>query len=185
MDREMSLPIVLQVLWDELQEVRERVLKEVEGLSQAQMDWRSSERDWSVGEIVHHLTLAEINTGKLTTKLTREAAQTGTLAPFPADLTAFEPLPPAPGGAGEAPAVVRPERGQSVDQLVAAMKATRERSRESVEKLASLDPRPLTWTHFSLGELNLAQWWMLQARHDRDHLQQLLAVKASAGFPKK
>jgi hypothetical protein len=38
---------------------------------------------------------------------------------------------------------------------------------------------------FALGELNLAQWWMLQARHDRDHLQQLRAIKASPGFPKR
>ncbi|MFQ5830459.1 MAG: DinB family protein [Candidatus Methylomirabilia bacterium] len=184
MERVMTLPAPVQVLWEELQEVRQDILKEVEGLSQTQMDWRPDERDWSVGEILHHLTLAEVNTGKLTTKLTREAAQTGTLAPFPADLAAFEPLPPAPSGLGEAPAVVRPEQGQPADQLLATMKATRERSRQSMEKLASLDPRSLTWAHFSLGELNLAQWWMLQARHDRNHLQQLRAVKASPRFSK-
>ncbi|MBI4562871.1 MAG: DinB family protein [Candidatus Rokubacteria bacterium] len=180
----MTLPAPVQKLWDDLQAVREEILKEAEGLSQAQADWRPSERDWSVGEILHHLTLAEVNTGKLTTKLTREAQQAGKLVSFPGDLKAFAPLPPSPPGPAEAPAVVRPEKGHPIGQLVADMRATRERSRESIEKLGSCDPRPLTWDHFRLGTLDLAQWWMLQARHDRDHLEQLRAVKAAAGFPK-
>ncbi|MFQ5898772.1 MAG: DinB family protein [Candidatus Methylomirabilia bacterium] len=180
----MSLPVAVQVLWDELEEVRHEVLKEAEGLSQAQADWRPSERDWSIGEILHHLTLAEVNTGKLTTKLTRDADRAGTLAPFPTDLKAFEPLPPAPPGRAEAPPLVRPERGRPIGQVIADMKATREGSRLSIQKLALLDPRPLTWQHFALGELDLAQWWMLQARHDRDHLQQLRAIKGGSKFPK-
>ncbi len=181
---QMTLPTPVQALWDKLQAVRQEVLREVEGLSQAQADWCPRQADWSVGEILHHLTLAEINTGKLTTKLTREAAQAGTLGPFPADLNAFEPLPPAPPGPAEAPPVVKPEKGRPIGQVLADMEATRERSRQSIEKLGTCDPRALTWQHFALGGLNLAQWWMLQARHDRDHLEQLRAVKASPGFPK-
>jgi len=180
----MAFPAPVQALWNDLQAVREELLKEVEGLSQAQADWRPSERDWSVGEILHHLTLAEINTGKLTTKLTREAVQAGKLLPFSSELQAFEPLPASPPGPAEAPPFVRPEKGQPVGQLLANMKATRERSRESIEKLGTWDPRALTWEHFRLGALNLAQWWMLQAQHDRDHLQQLRAVKATPGFSK-
>ena len=184
MGAQMSLPASVQALWEELQAVREQILKEAEGLSQAQADWRQSERDWSVGEILHHLTLAEINTGKLTTKLTREAAQAEKLAPFPPDLKAFEPLPASPPGPADAPPVVRPEKGHPIAELLADIKATRERTRQSIEKLGSWDPRPLTWTHFRLGDLNLAQWWMLQAHHDRDHLHQLRAVRAAPGFPK-
>ncbi len=179
----MAWPTPVEALWDELLAVRQEILKEAEGLSQTQADWCPSERDWSIGEILHHLTLAEINTGKLTTKLTREAAQAGKLAPFPADLKAFTLLPPSPPGPAEAPPVVRPEKGHAIGQLLTDMKATRERSWQSIEKLGTSDPRPLTWTHFRLGELNLAQWWLLQAQHDRDHLQQLRAVKASSGFP--
>ncbi len=177
----MPLPPPIEALWSELESVRAHVLKDVEGLSQAQVDWRPGDRDWSVGEIVHHLTLAEIATGKLTSKLLKEAAQP--LAPFPADLRALAPLPPWPPGPAEAPPVVRPEAGRRVDALLAGMKAARERSRQSIERLAAVDGRMLTWRHFALGELDLFQWWMLQARHDADHLQQLRAVKAAPGFP--
>jgi DinB superfamily len=178
----VALPPSLETIWRQMETVRADVLREVNGLSQAQSDWRPSERDWSVGEIVHHLTLAEVATGKLTSKLLKDAA--GSLRPAPVDLGGFEPLPPAPPGPAEAPPVVRPEAGHPIERLLADMRGARERSRQSLERVAEVDPRPLVWRHFTLGDLNLAQWWMLQARHDGDHLQQLRRVKASPGFPK-
>src|SRR5262245_33237940 len=106
----MALPKAVAELWDELQAVRAQVLQEAERLSQAQADWKPSEKDWSVGEIVDHITVAEVATGKLTTKLTREAA--GALGAFPADLTAFAPLPPVPPAPMDAPPVGLPRQGK-------------------------------------------------------------------------
>lgn len=180
----MSLPKPVQALWDALQSARAEVLSEVEGLSQVQADWRPGERDWSVGEVVHHLTIAEIATGKLTTKLTREAEAAGRLAPFPPDLAGFAPLPASPTEAAEAPPVVWPERGKPIDELIAGMKATRVRSRQSIERLATVDPRTMSFKHFRLGDLDLAQWWTLQAEHDLIHLGQLRQIKRAPGFPR-
>jgi hypothetical protein len=180
----MALPEPVETLWTALERVRVDILREVEGLSQTQADWKPGEKDWSVGEIVHHLTIAEIATGKLTTKLTREAEAAGTLEPYPADLTAFKPLTAAPAANAEAPQVVWPERGKPIAALVSEMKATRARSRQSIEKLATIDPRPLLFKHFTLGDLDLSQWWQLQAQHDGIHLRQIREVKASAGFPR-
>ena len=176
----MALPEPVETLWRELASVRADVLKEVEGLTQAQADWRPGEKQWSVGEIVHHLTIAEIATGKLTSKLTKDAAA---LKPFPADLRAFPPLAIDAARRADAPEVVWPEAGKPIATLVADMKAARERSRQSIDKLGSVDPRPLVFKHFVLGELHLAQWWQLQASHDAVHLQQIRDVKASPGFP--
>ena len=180
----MTWPAPVDKLWRDLEGVRADVLKEVEGLSQAQADWKPGERDWSVGEIVHHLTIAEIATGKLTTKLTREAEAGGTLKPFPADLREYRPLVAESAAGAEAPQVVWPERGKPIATLVGDMKATRERSRQSIEKLAGIDPRPLVFKHFRLGDLDLSQWWQLQAQHDGIHLRQIRDVKAQPGFPK-
>ena len=180
----MTFPRPVDALWRTLEAVRAEVLSEVEGLSQVQADWRPGERDWSVGEIVHHLTIAEIATGKLTTKLTREADASGSLRPFPADLQEFRPLVADSAAAAEAPQVVWPERGKPIATLLSDMKATRERSRQSIEKLATIDPRPLLFKHFRLGDLDLSQWWQLQAQHDAIHLRQIRDVKAQAGFPK-
>ena len=180
----MALPPPVEALWSDLESVRARFLKEVESLSQAQADWRARDTDWSVGEVVHHLTLAEIATGKLTTKLTREAEAAGAAGGFPADLTAFRPFPAPPPGPADAPEVVWPVRGKPFAELLATMRATRERSRQSIEKLASLDPRPLKFKHFRFGELDLAQWWQLQAHHDGIHLVQIREIKRAPGFPR-
>jgi hypothetical protein len=177
----MALPAPVEALWNELQSVRTQLLKETEGLSQAQADWRSSEQEWSIGEILHHLFLAEVGTGKLTSKLLKDAPQP--LPPFPPDLKAFAPVPAPPPGPAKAPEVVYPERGHPLERLLADLKAARERSRQSVERLATVDPRGLRWRHFTLGDMDLAQWWGLHARHEADHLRQLRGVKAAKGFP--
>lgn len=177
----MALPAPVEALWNELQGVRTQLLKETEGLSQAQADWRSSEQEWSIGEILHHLFLAEVGTGKLTSKLLKDAPQP--LPPFPADLKAFAPVPASPPGPAKAPEVVYPERGHPLERLVADLKAARERSRLSLERLATVDPRGLRWRHFTLGEMDLAQFWLLHVRHEADHLGQLRRVKAAQGFP--
>ena len=178
----MHLPEPVERLWRDLEAVRADVLKEAAGLSQAQADWKPSEKDWSVGEIVHHLTIAEIATGKLTTKLTRDAEAAGTLQPFPADLRELGTVAIRSAAGAEAPPVVWPERGKPIATLLADMQAVRARSRQSIDKLGAVDPRPLVFKHFVLGDLDLAQWWRLQADHDALHLRQIRDVKAAAGF---
>ena len=56
----MSLPKPVEALWTELQSVRAEVLTEAEGLSQRQADWKPSEKEWSVGEVVRMVERDEI-----------------------------------------------------------------------------------------------------------------------------
>ena len=77
-----------------------------------------------------------------------------------------------------------PGHGKPIAELIATMKAARLRSRESIERLAGCDPRRLTFKHFRLGEMDLGQWWRLQASHEATHLQQLRDVKSAPGFPR-
>jgi len=180
----MALPNAVERLWSELERVRADVLREVDGLSQRQADWKPSDKDWSVGEIVDHLTIAETATSKLTTKLLKEVQAGSAAAIFPHDLSEFSAPPIGSGGGGEAPSVVWPLHGKAIGELVSAMKATRVRSRESVERLAGCDPRRLTFKHFRFGDMDLGQWWRLTAAHDGMHLAQIREVKAAPGFPR-
>ncbi len=179
----MTLPPAIEIIWNEMEAARAQVLREAEGLSQGQADWRPGEDEWSIGEVLSHLAIAETQTGKLTTKLTREAEAAGTVAPYPADLAGLEPLPSLPMEGMQAPPAVRPEARVPLPRLIADLQAVRARSRQSIEKIGSLDPRRLTFKHFSFGELNIAQWWMLQARHEGAHLEQIRQAKAARGFP--
>jgi hypothetical protein len=181
----MTLPTAIERLWDELERVRADVLREADGLSQRQAEWKPGEKDWSVGEIVDHLTIAEIATGKLTSKLLKDVPAGSAAAVFPPDLTEFAPAPLRDGDAGgEAPPVVWPGHGKPIGELVSAMKAARARSRQSIERLAGCDPRRLTFKHFRFGDMDLGQWWRLTAAHDGMHLRQIREVKSAPGFPR-
>jgi hypothetical protein len=177
-----TLPRPLDAIWQEMEAHRTALFRDVAGLSQAQASWRPGPGDWCIVEILHHLTLAEVATGKLTSKLLKDHADR--LPPFPADLAAFRPLPEWPPGPREAPPVVKPTDGQDLAELVAGLRAARERSRQTLERLAAYDPRPMGWRHFTLGELDLGQWWLLQARHEADHGQQLHALRHAPAFPR-
>jgi hypothetical protein len=177
----MAWPEPVEALWNDLEGVRAEVLKEAEALSQRQVDWQPADGEWSIGEVLPHVMLAEIGTSKLTSKLLRDARPP--IPPFPADLPSFTPLPSPPPGPAKAPEVVYPERGHQLERLLADLRATRERSRQAVERVATVDPRAFTWRHFTLGELDLAQWWLLHVRHETDHLRQIRTVKAAEGFP--
>lgn len=179
------LPGAIERLWTELERVRADVLREVDGLSQRQADWKPGAGDWSVGEIVDHLTIAETATSKLTTKLLKEVQAGSAAAVFPHDLSELTAAPLREGDeGGEAPPVVQPGHGKPVGELVSAMKATRLRSRESVERLATCDPRQLKFKHFRFGDMDLGQWWRLTAAHDAMHLRQIRGVKSAPGFPR-
>ena len=181
----MANPKPVQQLWSELERARAEVLREVEGLSQRQADWKPGAQDWSIGEVVDHLTMAEVATGKLTTKLFKEVQAGSAAAVFPHDLAEFGAAPLREGDAGgEAPPVVWPGHGKPIGELVATMKATRVRSRESIERLAGCDPRRLTFKHFRFGDMDLGQWWRLTAAHDAMHLRQIREVKGAPGFPR-
>ena len=182
---EQPWPTAIERLWTELEGVRADVLREVEGLSQHQADWKPSATEWSVGEVVDHLTIAETATSKLTTKLLKEVQAGSAAAVFPHDLAELSAAPLRDGDeGGEAPPVVRPGHGKPIGELVAAMRATRARSRESVGRLAGCDPRRLTFRHFRFGDMDLGQWWRLTAAHDAMHLRQIRAVKGTSGFPR-
>ncbi|HEV8473255.1 MAG TPA: DinB family protein [Methylomirabilota bacterium] len=179
----MAWPKPVDALWRELESVRAELLREVQELSQNQADWRPAPKDWSVGEVLDHVTAAEIATGKLTTKLTKEAAAGGAPAVFPHDLTEFPALPIPASTSADAPESVWPAHGKALPELVQTMSATRERTRQSFDRLGACDPRALRFKHFRLGDLDLSQWWRLQADHERVHLGQVRDIKRTPGFP--
>ena len=86
----MTLPAPVESLWQELEAARAEVLRELAGLTERQGDWKPSDRDWSVGEIVDHLTIAENAIFDLQGPVLRV---TGYDVPYPAARVEEEYLP--------------------------------------------------------------------------------------------
>ena len=90
------LPRALRGIADELERRRGEVLAEVEGISQRQADWRPAHDQWSLGEVLHHLVLAEGIAGKMVSVAVKRVAEAESLPPYPAEVDAFSWRAPSP-----------------------------------------------------------------------------------------
>ena len=179
------LPRALRAIADELERRRTQVLAEVEGLSQRQADWRPAHDQWSLGEVLHHLVLAEGIAGKMVSVAVKRAADAGSVPPYPAQVDAF--LWQAPSRDDRWPVRVpepaAPTHGQPIDALREAFTTQRGLTEKVLQRLAELDPRAITAVHPLIGGMNAAQWYIFCEYHMRVHLRQMKDVKAAPAFP--
>jgi hypothetical protein len=171
-------------------EARGRVVAGIEGLAQSAADWRPSDAEWSVGEIAHHVVLAEdAIRGAVERSIARHQAG-----------KRFEALPDAErtlpllelaarrgtfaNGPLKNPEPVTPNRGRPVADLVLELERGAVVSRQAFEGLDADLLRQLTCPHPLFGVLTLLQYVELLGVHDRDHADQMAKVRAHPNFPR-
>ena len=130
----MTLPAALDAIARELDAVRAEVLREADGLSQAQADWRPSADDWSVAR--SSTTSRSPRSTPASSPRSSSRRRTARSRPTRPTSPGSRHVPAWPPGPREAPPVVRPEKGHPIGQLLHDMRAARERSRQSLERLA-------------------------------------------------
>jgi hypothetical protein len=169
-----KLPKPLDDVLSDLSKQRALLINALAGLS-PEATLRSPGPDqWNAAQVVDHLLLAEGFTNDLTKMMSDRAGANDEATGFPADLTAFDPLPQPRGM--EAPPPIRPQRELPARELVTALTAMGERTRASLEVLASLDPRRYKMEHPLFGELDLGQWWAIHPIHYEMHIAQAQAA---------
>jgi hypothetical protein len=155
------------------------------GLSQSQADWRPDPDQWSLGEVLHHLVLAEGIAGKMVSVAIKRAAEAGPLPPYPADVESFAWQPPSPDDRWlvRVPEPAAPTYGQPIGALREAMAKQSALTEKVLQRVATVDPRVITAVHPLIGNMNAAQWAMFCEYHMRVHLRQMKDVKAAPAFP--
>jgi hypothetical protein len=108
--------------------------------------------------------------------LVNKARTDGEAGGFPAELDAFEPLPPPISL--EAPPPIRPRQELPAEELIASLGAMSVRTKASFEALATVDPRKYRMAHPLFGDLDLGQWWMVHPVHYGMHILQAQAALA-------
>src|SRR5918996_443258 len=168
---------------------RRRVIAAIEGLPQPAADWRADDGGWSLGEVAHHLVLAEESMRTAVEKSIARHRAGKSFQPMPDDDRALtfeqlvarrraverEPL--------EAPDPVRPTRGRAVADLVLELERGAEVSCALFAEQEAETMRRLTCPHWLFGLLTLLQWMELVGAHDRDHADQMARIRAHPGFP--
>jgi DinB superfamily len=174
-----ELPKPLADIWANLSAQRALLIDRLAGLD-AEATLRSSgPGQWNTAQVVDHLLLAEGFTNDFMTTTLGQAQDAGDATGFPETLEAFDPLPPPLGL--EAPPPIRPQKELPALELVEALRAMGDRSRATLEALASVDPRKYRMQHPLFGELDFGQWWVLHAIHYAMHNAQAEATLSRAG----
>src|SRR5262245_36191633 len=157
----------------------------VSNLTDAQVSFRPDENQWTIAEIVEHVSIVDSNFLRLTHKLLKEAES----APKPpeADLnlghTSLNENGDQHPGPFPAPERVRPQGGVGIEDSLAKMQATLAGFAEIQSRLEAVDLSEQMFPHPFLGPINAYQWMVLLGEHENRHRGQIERLKAATGFP--
>ena len=173
-----ELPKPLANVWADLSAQRSILIEALAGLRAGDTLRSPGPNEWNAAQVVDHLLLAEGFTNQLTMGMVSQAHASGAATGFPDELKAFEPLPEPLGM--EAPPPIRPQKELPATELIEALESMGDRTRASLEALASVDPRKYRVPHPLFGELDLGQWWVVHPVHYVMHIAQARAALGEA-----
>src|SRR5215470_3658517 len=156
----------------------------VSNLGEAQANFRPDENQWTITEIVEHVSIVNDGFLRLTHKLLKEAESAS--RPPKDDLNLGHTSLDENGrqrGAFQAPERVHPKGGVSVEDSLAKMRVTLTGFAEIRSRLEAVDLSEQMFPHPALGPFNAYQWMVLLGEHENRHRGQIERLKAVDGFP--
>jgi uncharacterized damage-inducible protein DinB len=167
---------------------REALYASVADVGAAEIDVRPAPDAWSVCEVLDHLHRVEAGIAKLLAVRVGKGRAAGTLLPAPdeseeavaAAMAAFETYATTmTSGRLQAPETVCPQAGRTKDELLAALRSSREALVAAALDGAAYDLGAMRHPHPSLGDIDLRQWLQFVGRHERRHMAQIAVVRRS------
>ena len=176
-----------QLVVDQLNASRDRILLTVEGLSPEQWAFRPAEGRWSIGECLEHVIRVENRVRDLIAnklrdekpqpekRLSADQAKTRDAEATNAVLDRSAPR--------QAPEPVRPTGlWPTPGDLLAEFRRCRSATSEFAASTQG-DLRSYFHPHGALGEIDCYQWLILLSLHGARHAEQMQEVKSAPGFP--
>lgn len=174
------LPPKLAALRDALEAARAHTLRLVSSLAEEEFR-RAEPGEWSAGEILEHLLIAETGASKVIRKVLKDRA--GAMPPYPADDSGIRVREfPVSFEGMKAPEVAVPKDVPGRDALLERAARTREQTLRSLEMLAPFDPTKAVFPHPMFGEMTLYEWLaVIVLGHERQHHRQLERLVRAPG----
>lgn len=159
-----------------MDETRNRLLATVKSIDPGVAGIRPRGDVWSVEDNIAHLVVVEHGVSRLVAKSVEWARANGV-----GDETSEESIMSSLDKYGlvegtyklQAPSMVEPPSGRSVEESVAALTASRERMKEALLRGDGLDLCDVTRPHLVMGEINIYQWGLFVAQHEERHRRQI------------
>jgi hypothetical protein len=171
-----------EALVAELRRTEARFLKSIEGLSEAQWNFKAAENRWSIAQCAEHIAAAEpmlrgfiagAMKKELTPEMAKEARKDEMISKTIVDRSKKFPAPEP---------LVPTNRFGSPAAAVEAF--TKERAETIALATSGVDLRTHGGKHFFAGPLDAYGWFLFQSAHSERHTLQIEEVKADPNFPK-
>lgn len=165
----------LDEIIDELHACREELLQAVASAPESLHQARATEGKWTLAQVLEHLWLAENGSGRLVTKLIREAQDNGHVETEQSSLlnTLDHHNVANPKQRMRAPEMIRPTEGMSVETALTRLRESRERLLKSLQAARGLALGKVSAPHPALGPLDAYRWLLFLAQHERRHARQI------------
>jgi hypothetical protein len=149
---------------EELRQLIDRTVAEFDGrlagVSEEQARFKPAADEWSIVDVLGHLSDATAWTGRLAAGLARgETPPSGSVSP-------------EPEGAAPSFAALRQRMSGAWDAV-----------RGAIDGMPADADLSATFAHFMFGAFNCKQWLVFARVHALDHVQQIDAIKAHPGYP--
>lgn len=173
----------IEELLEYLEETRAAFLMAVAAVPPALRAARPVPGRWTLGEIIDHVAKVESSCVRLLNKKLAEARANG--LPDETDTTSIM----AGFDTGrlldrtrriEAPPIVVPTEGATVDEALAALARSRAALRAALVDASGLALATITFPHPALGVLNMYHWLLSVGGHDTRHAEQVRELTHAA-----
>lgn len=151
-------------------------LAAVAGVDQATSEKQPSPGEWSVGEIVHHLTLIERTVRRLVWALRWRLVG----SPARPGIQKYAAMEKVGTREGRVKTMQRflPSHGQSLPRLLAGYKRERQKTLKLARRANFDKLRQRAFRHYILGYLNGEEWLLFNGYHEERHRRQVEEVMA-------
>ncbi|HVI45678.1 MAG TPA: DinB family protein [Chitinophaga sp.] len=172
------------LLISQLQQTKEKLLKDLEGLSDQQLEYKSAPDRWSVIECVEHITLAEKGFLDGVQQLVKQPANPEKRSDVKVTDEGILTMVTDRSHKFKAPDPLQPKHtlGKPTD-VIKAFTEQRDKLIDYVTNTTD-ELRSHISDKMPLGPMDAYQILLLDAAHTTRHTMQLEEVKASEGFPK-
>ena len=165
-------------LMAELDAAREELRSLIASLPQETLTMRTSDDGWTIPQILEHLAIVEDGSGRLFSKMLKEAEASGERESDTSSVLGVnDPYSIATSNARiTAPERIRPTENLSPEESMARLDAARARLKEAMRRASGLALGKVSMPHPAFGPFSAYQWLLSTAQHERRHMRQIRRI---------
>ncbi|MBC7935807.1 MAG: DinB family protein [Rhizobacter sp.] len=166
-----------------LESSRQKLLTEIDRLSEAQLKFKPSPDKWSIADVMEHIGLAEMGIGQIVQQTLKTPLDSGKRKEIKVTDEQVRQRLTNRSGKVQSPEIIKPTgRFTDIKQAIGLFTNARTRNIEFIQTTQE-DLRDRYWQHPATGVIDLYQTVLLISAHCERHTAQIKEIKTSDGYP--